>query len=197
MVNVNAREAHFFFSGVIANQMSDSAQTPINPTVSETVADTATVDTAADTITVDVPQTKSGKKERSFTIVKVLRDGEEQDGFTKGRFVSKNPAGAARKAASKIFRTLFGKDDDNCQIRIVIKETTKSSSRDEYPYTATRTLLGDDKRRSVTFKGPNAGEPKANNVGFKYDIKLKSERVSGKKKQNVEEGATSATPEAS
>jgi hypothetical protein len=103
-------------------------------------------------------------KKRSFNVLRVTRDGQEEE-FKSGRFHSKTPAGAARKAANQACKTLYG-DEDNCSIDITIKETSRNHSGKEYSYRATRTLNTKD----VPFKG-TSGQV---NIPFKYAMKLNS-----------------------
>jgi hypothetical protein len=110
---------------------------------------------------------------RNFTVVRVTSNGEVQD-FVGGKFQSKTPAGAARKAANQACKTLFG-DADHCSIDIFIKETTKNHASKEYPYRAVRALA--DKK--VPFAGNTGKEVK---IDFKYSMNLKSL----KKEQAVE-----------
>ena len=101
---------------------------------------------------------------RSFSVLKVTRDGNEED-FKGGKFLSMTPAGGARKAASQACKTLYS-NEDNCTIDITMKEVTRNHPSKEYSYRATRTLNNKD----VGFKG-NAGEVK---IFFRYSIALKS-----------------------
>ncbi len=128
------------------------------------------------TMTVDISDPNAKKRsngERSFTLVYVSKgdEKEERPEMKNGRYISRSPAGAGRKSSNKVFRTLFDKDDNNCVLYITMKETTKGSKKEEYPYKAIRTLIDP---REVSFKGAKEGKTV---VPFKYDIKLKSERV--------------------
>lgn len=131
-------------------------------------------------MTVDVPVGKDAKKLRSFTISEVHKDGKDGESLDiegKRRYLSKNPAGAAKKAASRVFREVFGKNDNDCIIYIIIRETTKNGKKEEYKYTATRSLAKD--KRSYTFPGM---EEKAQEGGAKsgivwrYNVRLISDR---------------------
>lgn len=125
------------------------------------------------TIVVDLNEKTTPKDsavKRTFTVLQVTRDDAVVD-FNGGRFQSKTPAGAARKAANQVCKKLY-KDEDNCEIEIVIRETTKSTpaaknaASKEYRYKASRTL----NTKAVDFKG-TAG---AVNIPFKYAMNLKS-----------------------
>ena len=74
---------------------------------------------------------------RSFTIVSV-KDGRRSKGEanTGGRFISRTPSGAARKAGSHICRktAIHGQ----CTLKLCIEETTRGSARKLYYYTIKR-----------------------------------------------------------
>ena len=124
-------------------------------------------------VTVLVPNDEPVK--RSFTVSRVNKnsvDGEAVEVEGKRRYLSKNPAGATKKAATRIIREVFGSDDDACSIHIVVQETTKGSKKASYAYTATRSLSKTKREPQFT----NEQGEKFGGIGFKYDIKLKSER---------------------
>jgi len=116
----------------------------------------------------ETTEQEGGKNEtkRAFTITHVQRDGgKDASSVSGGRFMSKTPAGAARKAANQACRT-FGEDE--CTIQIHIRETSKNSSKKEYKYFATRSLVGE---KGVDFKTKVGEKVK---VPFKYSMQLKS-----------------------
>ncbi|KAJ3356132.1 hypothetical protein GGF32_001678 [Allomyces javanicus] len=104
-----------------------------------------------------VPRPGSG--ERSFTVTEVICSGQDTSECTKGRFISKDPAGAARKAASKIFKKLFN-DGESMPFEIHVRETTKGSKNSEFKYTAT------------PFKTKDGSTTNA--IPFKYEVKVRS-----------------------
>ncbi|RKO94842.1 hypothetical protein BDK51DRAFT_34349 [Blyttiomyces helicus] len=120
----------------------------------------------ADQDTVVVPlKVKTTPVKRNFTVISITRDDVDQD-FKDGKFSSKTPAGAARKAAYKACKTLY-KDDDDCEIKVVIKEVTKGTTSSKlYSYKASRTLATKD----VDFKGATSGVK----IPFKFAMNLKS-----------------------
>jgi hypothetical protein len=77
---------------------------------------------------------------RSFTITKVVTHkghvkGKENLG---GRFVSRTPAGAARKAASQICRA--SKTKGQCTLNVHLRETTRGGKGKEYSYSVKRVV---------------------------------------------------------
>ncbi len=75
---------------------------------------------------------------RSFTVVEVSTTtghikGKEN---VEGRYISRTPAGAARKAASRVCRE--SKIKGQCTLRITIRETTRGSSGKSFSYLAKR-----------------------------------------------------------
>jgi hypothetical protein len=78
-------------------------------------------------------------EKRSFTIVSVndrrRGKGEENMG---GRYISKTPAGAARKAGSQICRKT--KIRGQCTLTLCIQETTRGSSNKIYHYKIKRVV---------------------------------------------------------
>lgn len=129
------------------------------------------VDIENETLAVDVSKSKSQVK-RVFTVLKVTHENQEGD-FKGGKFQSKTPAGAARKAANQACKAIYGNED--CTIEISIKETTKNGSSKEYPYEATRKL----NEKDVQFTGQEGGGVK---IPFKYSMTLKSLKKNSKGK---------------
>lgn len=119
-------------------------------------------------------ESKKAPKKRTFTLVSLLlRDGSESTIAKGGKHFSKTPAGAARKAATQSCKELYGENDDDCQVDVLIKETTKNSSSKEYFYRATRKLNNEDSespKHKVEFKGKEG----AVNIKFRYSMTLKS-----------------------
>ena len=165
------------------------ATVPVVPVVpvaaTEPVAET-TSDVTAETVVV-VGGTVSAKKaasKRSFTVLKVTREGQEQS-FKGGKFHSGTPAGAARKAANQACKTLFT-DLDVCEIEIGIKEVTKNGTSKAYSYKATRKLA----EKAVEFSGADSKIK----IPFKYTMELKSLKCVGEKvvEETVNEDVTVA-----
>lgn len=102
---------------------------------------------------------------RSFAVVSVTHAGKESE-FKGGKFHSKTPAGAARKAAGQACKAINEGSDEPCTVEIVIREVTKNGTAKEYSYEATR-QLGEKK---VDFAGNEGGV----NINFKYSMTLKS-----------------------
>ncbi|KAJ3349647.1 hypothetical protein GGF32_005342 [Allomyces javanicus] len=128
------------------------------------------------------------RNERSFTVTQVLCEGQDTSECVKGRFISKNPAGACRKAANKIFKKLF-QDGESAPIEIHVRETTKGSKNGEFKYTATRSLID---KREVAFKTQTGETTTA--IPFKYDIRVTS--LNNKKKTTADPVETEDAAEA-
>lgn len=110
---------------------------------------------------------ETGNK-RSFTITRIVCNGQESTEGLKGRYLSKNPASASRKASNKMFKKLY-QDGDAQPLEIHLQETTKGSKRGEFKYLCTRESVD---ARQVSFKtkdGANTGM-----IPFKYHIHVKS-----------------------
>ena len=106
---------------------------------------------------------------RSFTVSNVICEGVETDECClKGRFIGKDPASAARKASSKIFKKLFGENESKPFV-IHIRETTKKSKNGEYRYSATRALID---HRNVAFKTKDGDTTPR--IPFKYQVNVRS-----------------------
>lgn len=114
-------------------------------------------------ITVEVNPKKLGK--RSFTVGTVLHEGRETE-IKGGKWQSKTPAGAARKAANQACKSLSEGSDEPCKVEITIREVTRNGAQKEYTYEATRKL----NEKKVDFAGNEGGV----NIGFKYSMQLKS-----------------------
>lgn len=74
------------------------------------------------------------KGDRSFTVVNV--EGSPAKKKSVGRYISKDPSGAAKKAASQLFRKKSAK-----KITFTIRETTSGSAKKTYDYVAEKELL--------------------------------------------------------
>ena len=74
------------------------------------------------------------EKQRSFTIVHVTDSNGKKKGKANlgGRFISSNPASAARKAGSQICKNT--KVKGRCSLIITVKETTQGSNNKEFTY---------------------------------------------------------------
>jgi|SRR6478609_1922860 len=135
----------------------------------EKVEDVETVDGTVEG-TEDGKEGKEGKggknaAKRTFTVLSVSREGKEEE-FKGGRYQSKTPAGAARKAATQACKILYGKEPQ-VAIDIHIKEVTKNhpSSKD-YGYHAIRTKDTKDVPFAAT-----AGKI---SIPFEFSMTLKS-----------------------
>ena len=119
-------------------------------------------------------KTKAKKAKRIFTVVSVtLQNGELAD-FKGGKFCGSVPSSSARKSANQICKEIYG--DDDCQISLVLKETTKGASGKEYGYVATRKK----NEKAVPFTGKEGTV----NIAFKYSMTMKA------LKKNAVTGAT-------
>lgn len=137
-------------------------------------------------VDVDVPATESTEEQnvkggngknvakRTFTVLQVSRDGKEEE-FKGGRYQSKTPAGAARKAATQACKMLYGKEE-HCSIDIHIKEVTKNHPTKEYGYRAIRT--------KDTKDVPFAASTGKVSIPFEFSMNLRS--LKKDKADNVE-----------
>ena len=71
---------------------------------------------------------------------------KSESGFTGGRYNSKTPGGAAKKAATRLF-----KNTNKKVIKFTIRQTTQGSDKKLYKYEAKRIKL--DKPVVITIKG--------------------------------------------
>ncbi len=98
---------------------------------------------------------------RTFTVVAVRSSskvkGKANEG---GRFVSRTPAGAARKAGSRICRE--SKIKGQCSLAITLRETTRGSNHKEYTYSVKRV------------KDPVTVERDGQEITFNYKTQVKS-----------------------
>jgi hypothetical protein len=107
----------------------------------------------------------SGKKEglRSFKVVDVRKHSGCETKFRSGRFISRTPVGAARKAFNDLCRVK--KIRGVCTLHVVVKDTTKGSKGKEYCYKLQRRKL---KQPLVMMKGTN------NQYTIEYSVDAKS-----------------------
>ena len=110
--------------------------------------------------------------DRSFTVVELLKPAQKtKKGSMKktsltagvgGRFISKDPAGAARKAFSQACREK--KIRGQCTLVVHIKETTAGSSKKDYMYKAKR----------IKRKEPLVLTRGGVEIPINYDVEIKS-----------------------
>ena len=90
------------------------------------------------------------KGDRSFTVVNVegALAKKKLGDIPGGRYMSQNPAAAAKKAASKLFKKIEDNKEKNTtkkstvdNITFTIRETTAGSDKKEFKYIAERKLL--------------------------------------------------------
>lgn len=140
--------------------------------------------------------TRKTPAKRTFTVVEITRNDKEIAEEKGGKFQSKTPAGAARKAANQVCKKLWGEEDD-ITVDICIEEVKKQrggkknedkkeKKKEPYKYRAHRTLNTKD----VDFKN-SKGDAIA--IGFKYAMNLKSLKKTAAGK--VVEEATVIEPE--
>lgn len=99
---------------------------------------------------------------RSFTVIAVATHTGHVKGKAnlEGRYISRTPAGAARKAASQICRS--SKIKGQCALNITIRETTRGSKGKEYKYSVKR------------IKDPVTVERDGVEITFKYRTTVKA-----------------------
>ena len=85
----------------------------------------------------------SGKKQglRSFKVIDVRKHSGCETKFRSGRFISRTPVGAARKAFNDLCRVK--KIRGVCTLHVVVKETTKGSKGKECAYKLHRKKLNE------------------------------------------------------
>lgn len=77
--------------------------------------------------------------------------------FTGGRYISKNPMSAAKKAASRMFKMTNKK-----KIKFTIRRTTQGEEKKEYHYEAIQ----------VTLKSPVVLNINGKEIVYKYEIEI-------------------------
>lgn len=78
---------------------------------------------------------------RSFTVVEASKHGGCSTKFVGGRYINRNPYGAAKKAFTELCRV---KDIRGvCSLVITIRETTEGSKKKEFTYKLNRKKLKD------------------------------------------------------
>ncbi len=93
----------------------------------------------------EIKTTKSTGEKRSFEVI------ESSIGKIGGRYLSKTPAGAAKKAGSKLSNGTEGE----ASIKLTIKETTRGSKKKQFTYQFTRIYQPDTVEingKQVTYK---------------------------------------------
>jgi len=76
-------------------------------------------------------------EKRSFTVVSVVsKSGKKGKQNLGGRFLSRNPISAAKKAFSRICRD--SKIKGVCSMNVVLRETTRASNGKEFSYKVNR-----------------------------------------------------------
>jgi hypothetical protein len=88
-----------------------------------------------------------------------------------GRFKSTSPSGAAKKAASKLFRKAMKKNKSLKKLTFCIRETTSGSDKNHFEYTATRVKLAKPLVRTIN----------GVQIVNRYKINLKACKSKGKK----------------
>ena len=85
-------------------------------------------------------KSSSGKKNmRSFTVSNVTKHGGCDTKYNEGRFISRNPAGAAKKAFNQFCRQK--KIKGVCTLFVTVEETTQGSKHKEFTYKLKRNKL--------------------------------------------------------
>lgn len=94
-------------------------------------------------------------EKRSFTVVSCLNDGHAKS-VSEGRYLHKEPKGAAMKAYTEIAKNLSsGTQKFKKTLTITIRETTKGSAKKEYTYNIRRVKLSDPVETLVKSKDKN------------------------------------------
>ena len=98
---------------------------------------------------------------RSFTVFKVIAAGKAKgEKNLGGVFVSRNPLGAAKKAASRICRE--SKIKGQCSLEVHMRETTRGSKKKVYGYKVKRV------------HNPKTVERDGQEITYKYSLVAKS-----------------------
>jgi len=110
---------------------------------------------------------------RSFTVIDVGKHGACKTKFHGGKYISKTPVSAAKKAFNELCRVK--KIRGVCTLEITVKETTKNSKEKEYTYKLHRKKL----------KNPIIRKPSGSNSEYviEYGVEAKSSPKSAKCKQ--------------
>jgi hypothetical protein len=85
-----------------------------------------------------------------------------------GALGKRRGSAAAKKAAYRACRSFCPNADEQCTVRVTIRETTKQSACKEYHYEAIRQPAKETKK--VQFGGAREAVP----TTFKYDMKMRS-----------------------
>jgi hypothetical protein len=78
-------------------------------------------------------------EKRSFTVISVSTSTKQKGKENFGRYISKSPAGAARKAGSKVCG--MSKIRGQCTLTIALRETTQGSKGKVYVYKVKRVVV--------------------------------------------------------
>jgi hypothetical protein len=78
-------------------------------------------------------------EKRSFTVISVSTRNKQKGEENFGRYISKSPAGAARKAGSKVCG--MSKIRGQCTLTIALRETTQGSKGKVYVYKVKRVVV--------------------------------------------------------
>lgn len=98
-------------------------------------------------------------EKRTFTVISSI---VQEKG---GRYTSKNPLSAAKKAASQLFKKAGKtKHKNKKQIKFELKETTSGSDKKTMKYVATRVKLAQ----------PKVIEIMGNKITYNYQIKVRA-----------------------
>jgi hypothetical protein len=89
---------------------------------------------------------------------------KSESGFVGGRYNSKTPGGAAKKAATRLFRTTNKKS-----LKFTIRQTTQGSDKKLYKYEAKRVKLA--KPVIIKIKG--------NEIKYEYKTEVKALEIKG------------------
>ena len=97
-------------------------------------------------------KSSSGKTNmRSFTVSNVTKHGGCSTKYNAGRFISRTPAGAAKKAFNQFCRQKNIKGV--CTLFVTVKETTQESKHKEFTYKCSRQKLAKAVIRTVKKDG--------------------------------------------
>jgi hypothetical protein len=160
--------------------MSAQTEQPVEQIVTDetTVADDTD---PAETILVDLkekPSQKKGKEhDRVFTLVSVKDEEGNERQLTKTKkdadgpitWKGDTPSGAARKAAHRACKELYG-TKPSCKVIVMVRETTPNKTSKDYPYEGIRTF----REKEVDFTGSK--DQSKVSIKFKYDMKMNSLR---------------------
>ena len=121
---------------------------------------------------------------RSFTIIRLAKRNEKNKAKTEGRYVARDPIGAAKKAFNRECR--LSKIKGQCTLILILKETTRGSKNKRYVFKMKRIKLQksikierDNKTINIQYKTISHRIKELTPEEFKKRIKKTGKKMSG------------------